>query len=68
VEIIEAHPHKPILRLTHSELVLLSNAINETCEALDDCEFETRVGATREQARQLQIEIGSILNGGTPIE
>lgn len=35
------------LRLTRAEVAFLASAIRETLEALDDWEFETRVGEDR---------------------
>ncbi len=34
------------LELTEHELVIVNNALNETLNAIDDDEFDTRVGAT----------------------
>jgi hypothetical protein len=42
-----------VLRLKRHELEFLINAVNESLEALDDWEFQTRTGTEKEQARQI---------------
>lgn len=42
------------------EVTFLCNAINETFEALDDWEFETRTGAHVEEMRKLGDELGEL--------
>ncbi len=41
------------LRLTPDEAATLSNALNEALECLDDAEFATRMGATKEAVLKL---------------
>ena len=43
------------LKLTRDELLLLNNALNEVCNGvyIDDAEFSTRLGASRNDARRL---------------
>jgi hypothetical protein len=50
------------LRLAENELVMLNNALNEVCHALDLDEFEARMGASKEQARELLNAIGRLLD------
>lgn len=45
-----------------AELTLLANALNETLTAIDDREFETRLGFAREDARVLRSQIHRILD------
>jgi hypothetical protein len=52
------------LRLAHSELVMAHNAMNEICNIptfIEDCEFRTRLGFTRDQIRQLLAQTGACL-------
>lgn len=46
--------------LNRHELALMNNAANETLEALDDWEFETRVGGSRAEVKALLHEIGAV--------
>jgi hypothetical protein len=43
------------LKLSQDELLLLNNALNEVCNGvhIDDAEFSTRLGASRNDARRL---------------
>ena len=41
--------------------MLLANAINEACEAVDDWEFHARLGASRIEARALQRRLKDII-------
>lgn len=51
------------VRLSIHELILLSNALNEVCNGadIDDAEFATRLGAERNELRQLLENIGSVI-------
>lgn len=44
------------------ELETISNALNEVCNALDGDEFETRMGASIEEARALLNQISKIFD------
>lgn len=48
------------IQLERSEIDFLCNAINETREALEDWEFETRTGVKRERASALLDELRRI--------
>jgi hypothetical protein len=50
------------IRLSAHELILINNALNEVCNGvdIDDAEFATRLGAEREELRQLLSDIGSL--------
>jgi len=50
------------IRISKSELVILSNALNETREAIEDWEFETRVGASTVEAEGLRAELNAVLS------
>lgn len=41
-----------LLRLARNDVALLASALRETLEAVEDWEFETRVGESRERARE----------------
>jgi hypothetical protein len=48
------------------ELAFLSNAINETLEALDEWEFETRTGVPPGKARELHSRLIEVLEDARP--
>jgi hypothetical protein len=52
------------LRLDRSELILVNNALNEISNGVNiaDPEFETRMGATREQVRFVLDQIRRTLS------
>jgi len=60
-------PQPRTVELTDAELVILNNALTEVCNGvhIDDAEFETRLGATREEARALLLRISGLLDGPT---
>jgi hypothetical protein len=43
------------------EIAFLSNCINETLEAVENWEFETRTGETRIRATKLQTQLQELL-------
>ncbi len=54
------------LAVSEHDLVLINNALNEVCNGVDiaDAEFETRLGGSREEARELLGRIGRLLGRG----
>lgn len=53
-----------VVRLTRRELSLLSNAIGESLEAVEDWEYETRLGETRDSARRVRATLKAALADG----
>jgi hypothetical protein len=50
------------LELTRHELATLNNALNETCNGMGlEGEFETRMGATEEEAARLLQSLHAVL-------
>lgn len=49
-----------VLRVNTLELDLLCSAIREASEALEDWEFEARMGCTRAELRDLALQIRDI--------
>lgn len=45
------------------DLLLINAALNEVCNGVDVFEFETRIGASREEAGSLMDAISSIIDG-----
>lgn len=52
------------MTLDRQELVLLVNALNEAREAVEDWEFQTRLGGTVEEAQRLQDKLRLALRDG----
>ena len=50
-----------VVAVTRVELTTLASAINEALEAVEDWEFETRLGVTPEQARTLRTRLSELL-------
>ena len=49
------------VQLSKEDLVLINNALNEVCNALDVPEFQTRMGADLDQAGALLARISEVL-------
>jgi hypothetical protein len=45
-----------------AEVVFLLNAVGEALEAVEDWEFQTRTGETRQRALELHAQLAEILN------
>jgi hypothetical protein len=61
MRVISSGPNGATVECSADELRLLNNAMNETLEALDDDEFETRVGAGRDAMTSLLDEVHSLV-------
>jgi hypothetical protein len=59
--------HEISVVLPPEEIVFLPNAINETLNALDEWEFQTRTSETRKRAIEIDAELLGIL-GSLPAE
>ncbi len=53
MEILEQQNNSLVVRLGHDEVIALNNALNESLEHLEEWEFETRMGVSRDQVRAL---------------
>jgi len=56
MRVIEKNRDIATVELTNHEVTILANAINEVCngpEAIEDWEFGTRIGASRQEAEAL---------------
>ena len=45
-----------LIKFSEDELLILNNALNEVCNALDRAEFFTRMGAELENVKDLLLE------------
>jgi hypothetical protein len=63
MEIERKTKNSSTVTLSHGELLLLNNALNEVCNgvAIDDDAFQTRVGTDRKHARKLLADLGRLL-------
>jgi len=57
------HTSGPPLSLSHDELVVINNALNEVCNGLsfDEDEFQTRIGHSRTMVQDLLRKVGKAL-------
>ena len=56
MQLIENDEETAVIRLSHDEVITLNNALNEILngpDAIEDWEFQTRVGVSRDDARSL---------------
>jgi hypothetical protein len=52
-----------VVELNSNEIRILNNALNEVCNGINlKVEFDTRMGCTVEEARQLLAEVNSLAN------
>jgi len=54
------------LYLSRTELLLLAGSVNETIEAVDEWEFSIRLGATKDEARELRAYLHELISGLPP--
>jgi hypothetical protein len=50
------------VQLSFSEILIINNALNEMCNAFGFSEFETRMGATVDEALALLKSVGQLLD------
>lgn len=58
---VEVAEDELVIATTRDELGVLAGAINEAIEAVDDWEFQTRLGVTADEARALRSRLGELL-------
>lgn len=54
-ELLDAN--KILIKLSKHELLILNNALNEVCHALNLSEFQTRMGSELEEVQELLSQI-----------
>lgn len=57
-----------VLTVSREQLLLLAGSVNEAIEAIEDWEFSTRLGADKDDARQLRAELGGLITRLGPWE
>lgn len=62
MELLATFRKQADLRLTEDELLVLNSALNEICNGISVSEFETRIGATRDDVAPLLMKIGHVLD------
>lgn len=50
-------PNEIVAQFSRAEIDFLCNAVNETLEALQDWEFETRTGVMRDVATSILVQL-----------
>lgn len=61
MKLIRLERERVQVELDEDELLILNNSLNEVCHGLDLFEFQTRMGAEREQVEGLLDEIHEVL-------
>lgn len=62
MEAINITKDKITIVFSPEELVFLSNAISEAMEVVEEWEFQTRTGETRERAAEIHAKLGEFLD------
>ncbi len=62
MQLISTETGAAVVSLSADELVLLNNALNETLEAVDEEEFDTRVGGSIAEVIALLGQVRSALD------
>jgi len=62
MEILKIDTDGATVRLSKAEIGVVNNALNEVANGVDigEFEFKTRLGASREAARQMLREVGAV--------
>lgn len=62
MDIISFGQDQADLSITHGELLILNNALNEICSGIALFEFQTRIGSERADVLDLLETVGSLLS------
>lgn len=62
----EASPTRIVMIASREEVAILMSCIGETSEALEDWEFQTRVGVTRDVTERMRAELRTALRESPP--
>ncbi len=68
MELVDQDPARILLSVTVEEFRLLAGCVNEAIEAVEDWEFSTRLGAEKDDARQLRVELRELGSRLRPAE
>lgn len=63
MQVRESDRSRVVVELSHNELILLNNALNEVCNGLDLPDFATRLGAGKDELEALRRQIDGALVG-----
>ena len=66
MELMHATAATITVTFTRRELEIVNNALNEVCNGIDVYEFETRLGASREEVKALLEGIHRVLQRASP--
>lgn len=65
MELVTVTKQQAELKITVDELLIVNSALNEICNGISVAEFDSRIGATREDVILLLEKIGQILDSMT---
>jgi hypothetical protein len=60
VNVISRHSGSAKIEVSDAELLVINNALNEVCNALDIREFDTRMGCSRDLAKSVLKAVGEV--------
>ena len=62
MKVVSITREKATVVLSEGELAFLGSAINETLEAVEEWEFQTRTGETQKHAMEVRAQLSKILS------
>ena len=62
MKVISAAKNEIVIQFRRTEIGFINNALNETLGALEDWEFQTRTGWTRQEATKLSDEVNDSID------
>jgi len=61
MKVIKTNPRSVDVNLSLEEIIIINNALNEVCNALDQFEFQTRMGVEHYEVEKLLKQINAIV-------
>jgi hypothetical protein len=68
MELVDERDARIVVALTPEEFRLLAGCVNEKIEAVEDWEFSTRLGAEKDDARRMRVELRELATRLRPAE
>lgn len=62
MKVLDVNRDQSKIELSHDDLLIMNSALNEICNGIALFEFETRIGAGRDQATELMRELSDVLD------
>lgn len=62
MKVIEIISNRCTVNVSNQELLIINAALNEICNGIEVFEFDTRIGASRQQVRDLLMQVSALLD------